>query len=182
MMQIYLIEKVDVSGGQIKGLDFGEFVGRQSWDDLAQWRKCVVETLSPLAFAHVGQNPLWLDVVMLQLVMGSWRRVAPAGTDGSVIHLIDADGSAVSLLMNSPLFAARRHPVSLLITVSVDDAVSAVIRTAGIRVQWVFRTSLPAVLMVMVLVMIVMLRWQTTLLNLQVMHHVVAKVVRACIE
>ena len=57
-MQIYLIEEVDVSGGQFKGLDFGEFVGRKSWDDLAQRRKGLVETLSPLAFAHVGQNAL----------------------------------------------------------------------------------------------------------------------------
>ena len=64
-MQIYLIEEVDVSGGQFKGLDFGEFVGRKSWDDFAQRRKGLVETLSPLAFAHVGQNALWLDVVML---------------------------------------------------------------------------------------------------------------------
>lgn len=75
---------------------------------------------------------------MLQVIERRWRCVATAGT-GTVIHLINADGSAAVTLVKSPLFTGR-HSISLTITVVmvdavVDGAVSAVIRTAGIRVQ-----------------------------------------------
>lgn len=61
----HLTEEVDVAGSQFERLDLAQLVGGQSGDDLAQRRERLVQWLSPLALAYVGQHAL-----ILQLLVG----------------------------------------------------------------------------------------------------------------
>ena len=53
-----LVEEVYVPGGQLERLDLAELVRGQRGDDLAQRGEGLVERLSALALAHVGQDAL----------------------------------------------------------------------------------------------------------------------------
>lgn len=121
--------------------------------------------MGPLALSDIGQNALRLDVlVLLEVIERERRSVASAGTR-PVIHLMTADRRPVPLLLlllvNSPLFAAGRHHqrrlVSAVLLLLLDAAISAVLRSAGIGIQRVFRSPLAAVIIIIRLIVVIVM-------------------------
>ncbi|GIY54298.1 hypothetical protein CEXT_216231 [Caerostris extrusa] len=55
---MYLVEEVNVSGGQPERLYLAELVGWQSGNDAPECREGVVQALGSLPLSHVGQHPL----------------------------------------------------------------------------------------------------------------------------
>lgn len=118
--------------------------------------------MGPLALSDIGQNALRLDVlVLLEVIERERRSVASAGTR-PVIHLMTAGRRPVPLLLlllvNSPLFAVGRHHQRRLVSaVLLDAAVSAVLRSAGIGIQRVFRSPLAAVIIIICLIVVIVM-------------------------
>jgi len=58
------VKELDVAAGQAQGLDLGELVTGQGGYDVAEGGEGFVEGLGALALAHIGHDPLLLQVVV----------------------------------------------------------------------------------------------------------------------
>ena len=159
-MSAYLVEEIDVSGGQFERLYFGQFVRGQSWNDLAKGGERLVEALRALALADVGQDALRLQVERRRC--GRRRRRRRAFRQAVVVG-VAADAAATAAAAAAEGQRAGASPPHAAHLAAADAAA-----VGRVGIERVIRTALPAasglvdvvLLLVLVLLVLVLLQLQ----------------------